>query len=42
VDQAVRAVVRQFAFARLDDIIRFDYALALRPAAGMAVNVSRR
>ncbi|RWC93027.1 MAG: cytochrome P450 [Mesorhizobium sp.] len=42
VEQAVRAVVRQFAFARTDDIIRFDYALALRPASGMAVVVSRR
>ncbi|MDG4896840.1 MAG: cytochrome P450 [Mesorhizobium sp.] len=42
VEQAVRAVVRQFAFARTDDIIRFDYALALRPASGMAVTVSRR
>ncbi|TGT83018.1 cytochrome P450 [bacterium M00.F.Ca.ET.157.01.1.1] len=42
VEQAVRAVVRQFAFARTDDIIRFDYALALRPAGGMSVTVSRR
>ncbi|WP_189510317.1 cytochrome P450 [Mesorhizobium sp. M1D.F.Ca.ET.043.01.1.1] len=42
VEQAVRAVVRQFAFARADDIIRFDYALALRPASGMSVTVSRR
>ncbi|WP_296744115.1 cytochrome P450 [Mesorhizobium sp.] len=42
VEQAVRAVVRQFAFARTDDIIRFDYALALRPASGMSVTVSRR
>jgi hypothetical protein len=42
VEQAVRALVRQFVFARTDDIIRFDYALALRPASGMAVTVSRR
>ncbi len=42
VEQAVRAVVRQFAFARADDVIRFDYALALRPACGMSVTVSRR
>ncbi|WP_143749660.1 cytochrome P450 [Mesorhizobium sp. WSM3879] len=42
VEQAVRAAVRQFEFARADDIIRFDYALALRPASGMSVTVSRR
>ncbi|TPI61063.1 cytochrome P450 [Mesorhizobium sp. B3-1-7] len=42
VEQAVRAVVRQFAFTRADDVIRFDYALALRPASGMSVQVSRR
>lgn len=42
VEQAVRAVVRQFVFARTDDVIRFDYALALRPASGMSVVVSRR
>jgi len=42
VEQAVRAVVWQFAFARTDDVIRFDYALALRPANGMSVTVSRR
>lgn len=42
VEQAVRAVVRQFAFTRADDVIRFDYGLALRPASGMSVTVSRR
>ena len=42
VKEAVLAVVRQFAFSRADDIIRFDYALALRPAQGSSVGVSRR
>ncbi|MBZ9794226.1 cytochrome P450 [Mesorhizobium sp. ES1-4] len=42
VKEAVRAVVRQFAFSRADDVIRFDYALALRPASGLSVRVSRR
>jgi len=42
VKEAVIAVVRQFAFSRADDVVRFDYALALRPAAGSSVSVSRR
>lgn len=42
VKEAVRAVVRQFTFSRADDVIRFDYALALRPAAGSSVGVARR
>ncbi|MEP6566187.1 MAG: cytochrome P450 [Mesorhizobium sp.] len=42
VKEAVRAVVRQFTFARADNVIRFDYALALRPAAGSSISVSRR
>ncbi len=42
VTEAVRALVRQFAFTRADDVIRFDYALALRPASGLSVGVSRR
>jgi cytochrome P450 len=42
VGEAVRALVRQFAFTRADDVIRFDYALALRPASGLSVGVSRR
>ncbi|RUT94896.1 cytochrome P450 [Mesorhizobium sp. M7A.T.Ca.TU.009.02.1.1] len=40
--EAVLAIVRQFAFSRADDVIRFDYALALRPAQGSSVSVSRR
>lgn len=42
VREAVLAIVRQFAFSRADDVIRFDYALALRPAQGASVSVSRR
>lgn len=42
VREAVLAIVRQFAFSRADDVIRFDYALALRPAQGSSVSVSRR
>lgn len=42
VKEAVRAVVRQFAFSRADNVIRFDYGLALRPAAGSSVGVARR
>jgi cytochrome P450 len=42
VKEAILAVVRQFAFSRADDIIRFDYALALRPAQESSVSVSRR
>ncbi|MER9688582.1 cytochrome P450 [Mesorhizobium sp. M0139] len=42
VREAVLAIVRQFAFSRVDDVIRFDYALALRPAQGASVSVSRR
>ncbi|MGX9144425.1 cytochrome P450 [Mesorhizobium sp. 128a] len=42
VREAVLAIVRQFAFSRTDDVIRFDYALALRPAQGSSVSVSRR
>jgi len=42
VREAVLAIVRQFAFGRADDVIRFDYALALRPAQGASVSVSRR
>lgn len=42
VREAVLAIVRQFAFSRADDVIRFDYALALRPAQGSSVGVSRR
>ncbi|TGQ64623.1 MAG: cytochrome P450 [Mesorhizobium sp.] len=42
VKEAVLAIVRQFAFSRADDVIRFDYALALRPAQGSSVGVSRR
>jgi len=42
VREAVLAIVRQFAFSRADDVIRFDYALALRPAQGASVSVLRR
>ncbi|PBB31194.1 hypothetical protein CK224_21330 [Mesorhizobium sp. WSM3862] len=42
VREAVRAMVRQFTFSRADDVIRFDYGLALRPAAGSSVAVARR
>jgi len=42
VREAVLAIVRQFAFSRADDVIRFDYALALRPAQGSSVSVLRR
>ncbi|SDA95536.1 cytochrome P450 [Mesorhizobium qingshengii] len=42
VREAVLAIVRQFAFSRADDVIRFDYALALRPAQGSSVSVSKR
>jgi cytochrome P450 len=42
VKEAVRAVVGQFSFSRADNVIRFDYGLALRPAAGSSVGVERR
>ena len=42
VKEAMRAVVRQFTFSRADNVIRFDYGLALRPAAGSSVGVARR
>ncbi|QKD03940.1 cytochrome P450 [Mesorhizobium loti] len=42
IKEAVVALVRQFAFSRADDVIRFDYALALRPAQGASISVSRR
>jgi len=42
VREAVRAAVRQFSFSRADNVIRFDYALALRPAAGSSVGIARR
>ncbi len=42
VKEAVRALVRRFSFARADNVIRFDYGLALRPAGGSSLGVSRR
>jgi cytochrome P450 len=42
VKEAVRNLVRRFVFRRDDNVIRFDYALALRPAGGSSVVVSRR
>jgi cytochrome P450 len=42
VKEAVRNLVRRFVFRRDDNAIRFDYALALRPAKGSPVLVSRR
>lgn len=42
VKEAVRALVRRFAYRRADNIIRFDYGLALRPASGTSIDVTRR
>ena len=42
VKEAVRALVRRFSFRRADNVVRFDYGLALRPASGASVSVSRR
>jgi cytochrome P450 len=40
--EAVLALVRQFVFHRADDVIRFDYALALRQADGASLSAARR
>ena len=42
VREAVRALACRFSFRRTDNIVRFDYGLALRPATGSSIDVSRR
>lgn len=40
--EAVRAIVTMFEFHRTDDIVRFDYGLALKPDTNSSIGVQRR
>ena len=40
--EAVRAAVKLFQFTRQDDIVHFDYGLALKPQKSTKISVSRR
>lgn len=40
--EAVRAAVKLFQFTRHDDIVRFDYGLALKPQKSTKISVTRR